>query len=55
MPQKRTLSKPVANAMCIVLNIAKVVLEWICMLWDLHWIILLSFAMFYMFVIPSLF
>jgi len=41
--------------MRIELNIAKVVLEQIRMLQDSHWIILLSFAMFCMFIIPSLF
>ena len=55
MPQKRAPSKLVANAMRIELNIAEVVLEQICMLRDLHWIVLLSFAMFCMFIIPSLF
>jgi len=54
-PQKRAPLKPVANAMHVELDIAEVVLERIRMLRDSHWIILLSFAMFCMFIIPSLF
>ena len=36
-PQKHTPSKPVSNAMRVELDIAEVVLEWICMLRDSHW------------------
>jgi len=48
-PQKCAPSKLVANVMCVELDITKVVLEWIRMLWDSHWIILVSFAIFCMF------